>query len=471
MSSIQIVECSKFNGKGTNSSWRNVFADPIRVNKGDVLQVKQIFLDTNSNVSDNIEIKEDTELELKFGYYFINSHTPAESKKTYAHWGTANKTNYETYIARYGDNSAYPNFTPVIRDWKYTLKAGIYSASNLAETITRAMTELKFDTVMPYSRDSVAPRKNFILSTYDEEYGDVYYFYKPDVTRAEYDAGNQPYFTFHTLNTDGTMNTYWMGSQIQTLLWNRKGNNRFEIVSHTPVLYQAQQVVNIRRDEPTPANINGTHYIMFNRRTGCYFTEMNPPSFWNETLGFNPDDILVKFDANGYDLTDDTDLDKLSEKTTGGMISITNCFIDPTTTAEVASIASNWVNLSTPADDYSNYTKTNGENYTIEATKSYDALASGGYYLVSCSGFNNKFAEDTQTRRDIQAVVSRQYDTNNFITAQSGSGIDWENTGESFLLSDIQIQILDPETKKPAEDLGEKSAVFLQLIKSGVAQK
>ena len=453
MSSIQIIECSKFNGKGTNSDWRNVFADPVRINRGDLLQIKNIFIDTNSNVSDNIEIKEDTELELKFGFYFINGHKPDLSAKTYEHWGTAHKVNFETYIARYGDNSSVGNFHPVIKSWKYTLKQGIYSASNLAETITRAMVQLEFKTVMPDSDNSVRTGKNFLLSTYDDENGDIYYFYKPDVTRSQYDEGDQPYFTF------GQTPTFWMGSQIQTLLWNQSGNNRFELVSHTPVIYLAQESVNIRRAE------DDDHFLMYNRRTGCYFTEMSPSTFWKDTLGFS-DDILVKFKENGYDLETPSDLDKLGEKTTGGMISLTNCFIDPDPSdpqAEESSIASKWSG--------DNYTRTNGKNYTLEASKSYDALASGGYYLVSCSGFNNKFAEDTQKRTDIQAIVSRQYDTNNFITAQSDSGIDWENTGDSFLLSDIQIQILDPETKKTAEDLGEKSAVFLQIIKSTAAQK
>ena len=470
MSSIQIIECSKFNGKGTNSDWTNTFADPVRVNQGDVLQVKQIFIDTNSNVSDNIEIKEDTELELKFGYYVINSHHPAPSTKNYNNWGTANEVNFETYMARWRLDPDHDLWKPIIKSWKYTLKAGIYSASNLAETITKAMVELEFETVMPDSENAFKTKRDFLFSTYKDPTPPSDYhwydFFKPSVKYGDFSsAPSWHYKPFYPPDPSVTppvpgQPSYWMGSQIQTLLWNREGNNRFELVSHTPVIYAGHQVVNIRNVAA------GTHYVMYNRKTGCYFTEMNPPSFWN-MLGFS-EDILVKFADNGYDLVDDKDLDKLGEKTTGGMISFTNCFIDPgpdpADDADVeASIASTW------AGD--NFTKTNGANYTLEATKSYDALATGGYYLVSCSNFMNRFAEPSQSRKNIQAIVSRQYDTNNFITAQINSGIDWQNKGESFLLSDIQIQILDPETKQPAEGLSDKSVVFLQLIKAEATQK
>lgn len=457
MTSIQIIECSKHNGVGENSDWRNTIANPLTVHRGDILQVKNVFIDTNANVSDNIVIAADTPLELKIGYYLINSHTPSEDDgKKFEHLGAgATKINYETYIARNGDASQ-KLFTPVMNTWTYTLKQGTYTASEIAMEITKAMTELEFKHIMPNSNESVNTNNPFLINTFNNS--NRINFYKPSTTRAIYDAGNAPYFWFDT-NSDAYAR-WWLGSQITSLIWNKEGSGRFEIVAHTPIIYEGQEVVNIHRNE---AN---THYNMFNRRMGVFFNEMKPASFWQDVLGFS-DDLLVKFtthaDGDEYDLVHTDDLDKLGSKTTGGMISLTNCFLNPTKDGE-ASIQSNW-KLDDPSG-VDNYTATNGATYSIEAVKTYNPQADGAYYLVSISNFNNKYSEDTQTRKDIQAVVSRQYSTSNFITGYQQSGIDWENTGEPFLLSDVRISILDPKTKIPVDDLGTSSAVFLQLIHS-----
>lgn len=459
MTSIQIIECSKYNGVGGNSDWRNTIANPLTVHQGDVLQIKNVFIDTNANASDNIVIPADIPLELKIGYYMVNSHTPStDNGKKYEHSASVD---FETYIARNAD-ATQSIFTPVLNTWTYTLKKGTYTASEIAMVLTKAMTELKFNHNVPDSNESMNTNNPFLINTFNGS--DDIHFYKPSTTRAIYDAGNAPYFWFD-VSLEGYAR-YWLGSQITALIWNKEGSGRFEIIAHTPVIYEGQEVVNIHRNE---AN---TRYNMFNRRMGVYFNEMEPASFWQDILGFT-DDMLVKFtthaDSHKYDLVDTNDLTKLGEKTTGGMISLTNCFLNPGVVGDdkdkiLASIASNW-DLSDPSGK-DNYTQTNGATYSISASKTYDPQVDGAYYLVSISNFNNKYSEDTQTRTDISAVVSRQYNTNNYITAYQQSGIDWENTGQPFLLSDVRISILDPKTKMPVEDLGSSSAVFLQLIHS-----
>ena len=41
MTSIDIIECSRSNAVGgTNSNWTNVYASPVEVGMGDIIQVK-----------------------------------------------------------------------------------------------------------------------------------------------------------------------------------------------------------------------------------------------------------------------------------------------------------------------------------------------------------------------------------------------------------------------------------------------
>ena len=69
MTSIDIIECSRSNAvAGTNSNWTNVYASPVEVGMGDIIQVKNCFVDTNAVNSSNIQLDEDVNIEFKVGY-------------------------------------------------------------------------------------------------------------------------------------------------------------------------------------------------------------------------------------------------------------------------------------------------------------------------------------------------------------------------------------------------------------------
>lgn len=68
----QIIELSSFNSKeknDDNSQYTNNFT-PITVNSGDIISMKSAFIDTNqTNNYGNINIDNDTDLTLEFGFY------------------------------------------------------------------------------------------------------------------------------------------------------------------------------------------------------------------------------------------------------------------------------------------------------------------------------------------------------------------------------------------------------------------
>ena len=67
-----IIECARQNGTGSNSSWRNIFNQPLEIQRNDVILVKNVFLDTNTNTQSAIVLEDDVPLKLEFGYYMTN---------------------------------------------------------------------------------------------------------------------------------------------------------------------------------------------------------------------------------------------------------------------------------------------------------------------------------------------------------------------------------------------------------------
>ena len=77
-----------------------------------------------------------------------------------------------------------------------------------------------------------------------------------------------------------------------------------------------------------------------------------------------------------------------------------------------------------------------------------------------------KYQYDTANLSNINAIVSRQYDTNNYITGFGECSINYVHHGEPVLLSSTRIRILDPVNKQEATSLGEKSSIFLEVFKN-----
>jgi len=456
MTSIDIIECSRSNAVGgTNSNWTNVYANPIPIETGDIIQVKNCFVDTNAVNSSNIQLDEDVNIELKVGYYIINSKEPDRDR--YKRYYNGADLDYMPYIAR------KENFEPHINTFTYKLPKGSYTAADLAQTLTREFTRVVFKVPIPDSEWSVQTGNVFLINTGDIDHDDneKMRFYEQKAVDVD-----GKYFTFkntyYNEKLDNTEYPVWfIGASEVALLWNKNLDGRFQFqFLHTPIISEGHVAVAIHR------NYANTHYYMYNRRTGMFFTEMKPTNFW-ESLGFNvsagdPASMIVSFDEEHKV---DTDLDVAQGiKTTGGFIGLTNMMENPGK-SKINSLDSNWASLNPGTLTEYTYTE---DTYNIISSRNYDPQQDGGYWLLSVSNFHNEFHEDSQERHDIQALIPRNYIQNNYITAYQESGISWVNRGEPFLLSSVNIQILEPKTKAAVSEsnLGENNAVFLQVIHS-----
>ena len=485
MSNITVIECNKqhSNTGESNASWINTFQAPIRINEFDVLQMKTAIIDTNATNSSNITFDEDVNISIEMGYYFINGKYPdiidALPTRTYLPNDGSITHDYLCYVARYSDS-----FELVKGVFSYQLLAGSYTASNIAEELTRAFSKIQFQAIVPGTGGTGGDPGGFKTGNVflrnsnegaPENFGTTLRFYYQEDTKDHFDDGDTESFAFVK-----EVQEFYFGASQVSLVWNRENNGRFSFdYLHTPLLYQGAPSILIN----TGSNATGDNYVVQNRRSGVFFTEMKPKSFWN-ALGFNvssvsPDSMLTPIAENGYDILANLDTGQ-GIRTTGGFVGLTNALINPYyhadgSTGEEGTQQSSM--SATLGDDKGvskkeyNYTSTNA-TYAILADVTYDASTTGGFYLISLSNFTNDYREDSAIRQDIQAIVSKQYTNNNYITAFQSAGIPWINDGPAFDLSSIKVEILDPKTKLPAaNDLGENNAVFLQIIHSAPKKK
>jgi len=88
----------------------------------------------------------------------------------------------------------------------------------------------------------------------------------------------------------------------------------------------------------------------------------------------------------------------------------------------------------------------------------------GGYYLIEIDcGLPQDFRSSTSLNSKIKGIVSRFYNTSNFISSAEDAGIQYIHRGIPINLSRFRIRILAPDGNL-AQDIKSGSSVFLQIV-------
>lgn len=99
-------------------------------------------------------------------------------------------------------------------------------------------------------------------------------------------------------------------------------------------------------------------------------------------------------------------------------------------------------------------------------TSSTQNIYNFGYFLIGLqAGFKSDFYSK-ESKENIMAIVSRYYEANSFTSGTSDDSVVYVHKGEPTTLSSIGVKILLPD-KTLAQNIGNGSAVFLELIKGG----
>ena len=87
-----------------------------------------------------------------------------------------------------------------------------------------------------------------------------------------------------------------------------------------------------------------------------------------------------------------------------------------------------------------------------------------GYFLIEVSGNFKSNYYSNKSSPNIMAIVSRYYELNSFTSGGSDTSLIYTHVGDPITLSSFGVRIMKPD-KTLADNLGENTSVFLQIIK------
>jgi len=185
------------------------------------------------------------------------------------------------------------------------------------------------------------------------------------------------------------------------------------------------------------------------RAGGVVFRYLDPPAFW-ERLGFDVSSLVVGNTGNKLDFPVGKTFDDVSTNALFGLDDLMNN-------------EGNAPNMCPNAQFFKKSTVT----VPIKASNAYNPLTDSAYFLIDCNmNYSMNYQYDTGNLANINAIVSRQYNTNDYITGFGECGITYVHRGNPVILSSTRIRILDPVSKQEVSSLGEKSSIFLQVFKA-----
>jgi len=430
MTSI-VLECSKYNdintGNTVNSNWENQFSSII-LEEGDEVSVKQVFIDTTNGNSSNIVLTEDIVINMYFMYYRQNQNTEQTTFST--NWYAT----FEPCVAMTGQAP----YLIIEGSHTFTIPKGTYSPQGIAEFISTQCSLVSPPLGSPAPLRSIS--NDFLRGT--DGVGTDIKFFPFNLSTGEVDTSDYFY----------PMRSEWYGASQVALSYNSDQNGIFQFdYLHTP-FYNATGDESVGMYEikhagkpPPPSDFVGV-----TRAGGVFIRDLEPRSFWEGVLGFDVDSIKVT--NNVYTL----------------VFPAGKTFNDLTTNAvfgldDVLNNAGGDPNLCPIAQFFKKSTAT----VPIKAPNSYSPLTDSAYFLIECSmNYNMKYQYDTANLANINAIVSRQYNTNDYITGFGECSINYVHHGEPVILSSARIRILDPVNKQEATSLGEKTSIFLEVFKN-----
>ena len=506
-----LLECSLYNSsdKSNNAQWTNTFQKPVLINTNDTVSIRSAFLNTNkAGAYGDITINEDITLSMRYGYF--ENYYETQNK-------TSNTTQPTTpdmglYVMRDSNNHLVESESTI------ALPAGTYAPSLLAEIITQRLTKIKDPTTL---NEFTQRAHTFLYETGNgSDQGKIFYndvndtahphqitvedgypvptantaitlHYNEMFVREPFAltanvnitsvnsrtvtidqnlfVGDVKYQGIYSVNTNAPatskvnfckmsnasinyqhMDSQWSGASQVGLMFDNNNNGRFNLVNYTPyygALGSGTSDARVALVDINIVNNPNTEFGLVDCQGGIFFTQLEPQSFWQDTLGFNLTNVLVSDTSNTVAL-------ERGKNISSGLFSI-DALLDK----------KNHMNFPTGAVE----TITDQINI-ITADNNYRAISDGGYFLLRVSGLPVSYEDDRTVRNDIMAVCSRQYDNNGYITFFGGDGTQvFVNRGAPFLLSSVDVAVLDPDTKQPSSALGTGNSIFLEVSQTPLA--
>ena len=471
-----ILECSQKNSynesSNSESNWKNSFQNEVSLEDGDTLQMKMCLINTQAISSTNIIIKTDTTVPITFCVYekcvpparipfaddqIIQSIEDNKVSTLYNSAYTAvlpeNTTPTGIYLVRGGadDGEALIEYTVNI-----SIPAGSYPPDAIAGLITSGLkgefdqSTTNFGTcVMKMGDDqrlvSVVPN---VPATMGKSF-------KLGLITVDFDVG-LPAFTCRRNIGASTVLFEYVDTAFQ-----------FSYL-HSPIFSEKNGTVGTTAYTTPGVSVfgeDGQRNEIEDQYGGVMLTKLEPAAFWNQ-LGFTDSQISdITFNDSIFNgLPDGQRAAHLKQRTAGINSNLTfqrgnatpfNSSILLPTAAAGNLIAKN------------DFPQATTELRPLRASNPY-TVDNIGFYRIECvANFESEYLVPNQRLGAVTGIVSKNYNTNDFITGYGGdSALAYTHSGETLALNNMNIRIIDPKTEKEAEQLGPNSTVFLELIKA-----
>ena len=526
MTSSTIIELSRYTSedKISPAQWKNNLKSGIMLEAGDQVLLKNCFIDTTNLSSANFIFTEDINCKISFGFYMIGTDIeqiqiiPGQyvynggGFSGFKRSGSAVVADGLPYFCKEFTEGSMPSNddAPYLDYTIFTIPAGTYSKTYLAQFINRQLQGIKpvgntgasivlnnyeaseaeypFPTIetvfqslsMGFLPSNTDPTKTYYLcyagdgatpfsNSFTEAATPVYF--SKGVTNLPYGTtnGNQYIFgstsSFQVPDPDSdakytNFDSGYMGCNSMSLSYNTDSQLYQWDYIHTPL-------VDGNNNQVTGAVYNklGSNTIaslaFLNARTGLMLTNLEPKSFWEDTLGFNLSNICFDPKNNFNDIT----FDEFMQKTTMNFPSLQLFQVDA---KPVDVYGTTFKSLDSIVTKRSGawFTDSNATVPLLASNISKGTIISGGHYLIDVKGYNTNFKNqlmDTQYKGLVSAY---------FVSADAyvcGIGPDssfYIHKGSPMNLNSFEVSIINPINKQPAQNLGNNSSVYLQVVKT-----
>lgn len=369
----------------------------------------------------------------------------------------------------------------VLNTFNAIVPAGRYAPEALAELLTQTFGSA--NGVRPYPTDangnqtadqSYSPNNPLLVRT-DDAYAEKWIF--------RYNNFDETVLKENITFTDA--NTYRYFAPTGAPASYAVGTTRFAIEFGVAgdvfqVSYMHQPITNPARvgEEDIALYYTGSpqgklRYFPVKSASGIVFHQLEPKSFWDTQLGLSKKLVVpLAVDLNGTQFYYKSTLE---QNITFGFQGLgTFLFPAPEVTPATNPVTYlNPRNMAIPPISNPVYFDVTGQSRAIIG-ETISINTDGGFFLIEIlNTFRKKgsYIDNRESRPQISAIVSAQYDSNNSITGYSDSGIPYIHAGASYIISECTVRILNPLTKAPATNLGINNCCWIQVDKSTQPQQ
>jgi hypothetical protein len=181
-----ILECK--NTSENSNEWRNTFRQPVKVENGDIIRIKQAMINTKIPDSNIIVLKEDVDITMTLGYYFYlwNSHDNAVLDWIHFtvqglgaaagdHYHRPPREFYGNYYIAWKTNGGDPfewgdDYEVLRNEFKITIPAGQYYPSEITQYINQEASKLE---LIPHGNNGFFGNDNPFYIHTDSKHNDL----------------------------------------------------------------------------------------------------------------------------------------------------------------------------------------------------------------------------------------------------------------------------------------------------------